>query len=245
VPYMPTSCCMARVMLKKHNGCHTIPKNRKEVFAMHITEQFKNFALLGAEWVMWILIALSIVSITIMVERFIFFTGKRPDVGDLIDNVKKFLRKKDFSGARKLVAETRGISPAIAAAALAEAENGPEAVSEAANSARIRQKLKLEKNLAYLGTVGNNAPFVGLFGTVIGIIKAFHDLSENTSGGASTVMSGISEALVATAIGLLVAIPAVVAFNTFNRRIKKLLGDADAITHSILSDLETNASKRG
>ncbi|MBN2718419.1 MAG: MotA/TolQ/ExbB proton channel family protein [Deltaproteobacteria bacterium] len=212
---------------------------------MNITEQFKNFALLGAEWVMWILIVLSIISITIMVERGIFFMGKRPDINDLIEKVKKLLSKKDFDGARKLMSETKGVSPAIAAAALAEAENGTDAVSEAANSARIREKLVLEKNLAYLGTVGNNAPFVGLLGTVIGIIKAFHDLSENTTGGASTVMGGISEALVATALGLLVAIPAVVAFNTFNRRIKKLLGDADAIVHSILSGLENKSAKKG
>jgi biopolymer transport protein ExbB len=211
---------------------------------MNITEQFKNFALLGAEWVMWILIILSVISVTIIVERAIFFVGKRPDIGELIDRVKGFLNKKDFSGARKFLSGVKGISPAIAAAALEEAENGASSVSEAADSARIREKLKLEKNLAYLGTVGNNAPFVGLLGTVIGIIKAFHDLSENTAGGASTVMSGISEALVATAIGLLVAIPAVVAFNTFNRRIKKLLGDADAVVHSILSSLEVKSSRK-
>lgn len=212
---------------------------------MSITEQFKNFALLGAEWVMWVLVVLSIVSVTIMVERAIFFFGKRPNVNELIDKVRSYLKKKDFGGARKFLSEIKGVSPSIAAAALEEAEHGPDAVSEAANSARIREKLKLEKNLAYLGTVGNNAPFVGLLGTVIGIIEAFHQLSENTAGGASTVMAGISEALVATAIGLLVAIPAVVAFNTFNRRIKKLLGDADAITHSILSALEMTANKKG
>ena len=212
---------------------------------MNITAQFKNFALLGAEWVMWILIVLSIISVTIMVERAIFFIGKRPNIGELITKVQEYLRKKDYDGARKYVGAIKGVSPAIAAAALAEAEHGSDSVSEAANSARIREKLKLEKNLAYLGTVGNNAPFVGLLGTVIGIIKAFHDLSENTAGGAATVMSGISEALVATAIGLLVAIPAVVAFNTFNRRIKKLLGDADAVTHSILSSLEMKSSGKG
>ncbi|MBN2526736.1 MAG: MotA/TolQ/ExbB proton channel family protein [Deltaproteobacteria bacterium] len=212
---------------------------------MSITEQFKNFALLGAEWVMWVLVALSIVSVAIMVERAIFFFGKRPNVSELIDKVRDFLKKKDFGGAREFLSGIKGVSASIAASALVEAEYGTDAVSEAANSARIREKLRLEKNLAYLGTVGNNAPFVGLLGTVIGIIEAFHQLSENTAGGASTVMSGISEALVATAIGLLVAIPAVVAFNTFNRRIKKLLGDADAITHSILSAMEIPAKKKG
>lgn len=208
---------------------------------MNITEQFKSFALLGAEWVMWVLIVLSIVSVTIMVERGIFFFGKRPDVGVIIEKIKEFLREKDFTGAQKYLESIGGTSPSIAIAAITEAQYGVSAVEEAASSARIREKLKLEKNLAYLGTVGNNAPFVGLFGTVIGIIQAFNDLSLNATGGASTVMAGISEALVATAIGLLVAIPAVVAFNTFQRRIKTLLGDADAVVHTILSGLETHA----
>jgi biopolymer transport protein ExbB/TolQ len=111
-------------------------------------------------------------------------------------------------------------------------------VDEAAAGALIQERLRLERNLAFLGTVGNNAPFVGLFGTVIGIILAFHELSLNTQGGASTVMAGISEALVATAIGLFVAIPAVAAFNIFQRRIKAILGDADAVVHVILSGLK-------
>ncbi|MBN2340154.1 MAG: MotA/TolQ/ExbB proton channel family protein [Deltaproteobacteria bacterium] len=214
---------------------------------MNITEQFKSFALLGAEWVMWVLIALSVVSVTIMVERAIYFFGKHPDVSEIIDKVREFLRKKDIAGAKEFLASKQGIAPAIAHAALKEAPNGLQAVEEAASSARIREKLKLEKNLAYLGTVGNNAPFVGLLGTVIGIIQAFDDLSLNATGGASTVMAGISEALVATAIGLLVAIPAVVAFNIFQRRIKTRLGDADAVVHTILSGLNPTspASKKG
>lgn len=214
---------------------------------MDITEQFKSFALLGAEWVMWILIALSVVSITIMVERAIFFSGKRPNVEQMIQKIKELLRKQDFKEARKYLSGLKGISPTIAHAALEEASHGIHATEEAASSARIREKLRLEKNLAYLGTVGNNAPFVGLFGTVIGIIQAFNDLSLNATGGASTVMAGVSEALVATAIGLLVAIPAVVAFNTFQRRIKTLMGDSDALVHTILSGLEihTPSNKKG
>ena len=74
----------------------------------------------------------------------------------------------------------------------------------------IQEKHKMDKGLVILGTLGNNAPFIGLFGTVIGIIKAFHDLAQNPEGGPSVVMAGVSEALVATAVGILVAIPAVI-----------------------------------
>jgi biopolymer transport protein ExbB len=204
---------------------------------MNIVERFLGLALLGAEWVMWILVALSVVSIAMMVERAIFFFGQRPDVGTLIEALRTRLAQADFEGARKHLEGMKGVAPAVGRAALAEAERGATAVDEAAASAMVRQRLGLERNLAFLGTVGNNAPFVGLFGTVIGIIQAFHELSFNTQGGAAAVMSGISEALVATAMGLLVAIPAVVAFNIFKRRISTLLGDADALVHAVLSGL--------
>ena len=207
---------------------------------MNITESFKGFALLGAEWVMWVLVALSLISIAIMIERVIYFFGQRPNVSLLIDEVRKLLRANDYDGVKQRLGQVKGVAPAVALDALSEVDRGSEAVSEAAASAMIRERLRLERNLAYLSTVGNNAPFVGLFGTVIGIIQAFNELSLNTAGGASAVMAGISEALVATAVGLLVAIPAVAAFNTFQRRIKALLGDADALVHTVLSGLSND-----
>ncbi len=210
---------------------------------MNIIDSFLSFSLLGAEWVMWVLVALSLISITIMIERVVYFFGQRPDVTELIDELRKLLAQGDIAGARDKVSDRKGIAASVARAALAEAERGADAADEAAASAMIVEKQRLERNLAFLGTVGNNAPFVGLFGTVIGIILAFHELSLNTQGGASSVMAGISEALVATAIGLLVAIPAVAAFNIFNRRIKAILGDADAVVHIILSGLKRRSGE--
>src|SRR6478735_6289984 len=99
---------------------------------------------------------------------------------------------------------------------------------------KARLRIDLERNLGILGTLGNNAPFIGLFGTVLGIIKAFADLSRNQAGGAGAVMSGISEALVATAVGLMVAIPAVIAFNFFQGRVRRALGRVDAMAHLVL-----------
>ena len=78
-----------------------------------------------------------------------------------------------------------------------------------------QERLRYERGLAFLGTLGNNAPFVGLFGTVLGIIRAFHDLAGNSLQGSQAVMAGIAEALVATAVGLLVALPAVATYNAF------------------------------
>jgi biopolymer transport protein ExbB len=205
---------------------------------MNITERFLGFALLGAQWVMWLLVILSIVSITVMIERGIYFFGMRPDISGLIAELGRLLRAGDVAGARKLVEGMKGVAPSVAASMLEVADLGPSSAEEAAIGAVSRERLRLERNLVFLGTVGNNAPFIGLFGTVIGIIRSFHDLSLNTQGGAGTVMAGISEALVATAIGLLVAIPAVVAFNVFQRRIKTLLADADVLCRVVLAGLK-------
>ncbi len=214
---------------------------------MSITETFKGFALAGSEWVMWLLVVLSVISISIMIERAIFFLGQRPDVGALIADLRKAIAAGDLGAAAKRLEGVKGVSAAVARAMVADAGLGAASAAEAGAGAAASERLRLEKNLAYLGTVGNNAPFIGLFGTVIGIIQAFHDLSLNTKGGASTVMSGISEALVATAMGLLVAIPAVVAFNVFQRRIRALLGDAESLQHALLAALSgpDGAHKKG
>ena len=98
---------------------------------------------------------------------------------------------------------------------------------------------QLEKNLVLLGTVGSNAPFVGLFGTVLGVIKAFHELSlQGAATGGTTVMRGISEALIATAVGIMVAIPALVAYNYFKDRVKDVMAETESLNHLVLSYLK-------
>jgi biopolymer transport protein ExbB len=110
------------------------------------------------------------------------------------------------------------------------------------NEEKTRAKREHERYLVVLGTLGNNAPFIGLFGTVLGIIKAFDDLRKDATGGADVVHEGISEALVATAIGLLVAIPAVVAFNYFNRRIRAAVTTTDEIAHVVLGEMHASSA---
>ena len=110
---------------------------------------------------------------------------------------------------------------------------------------RARWRRLADRNLIVLGTLGNNVPFVGLFGTVLGVIKSFDDLRGAGANSESVVMSSLSEALVATAIGLLVAIPAVVAYNYFSRRLKVVLGGADELAHAVLSGLYGDEHARG
>jgi len=209
---------------------------------MNLTEQFLNFTLLGAEWVLWLLVLLSILSIGVMVERYLFLQARSVDAESLAKDVRKALSGDGSLDKRYLAGGS--MAALVAQRGLETRERGIDAVSEAMNSEKTRARGDYEKNLIILGTLGNNAPFIGLFGTVLGIIKAFSDLSENTQGGADVVMSGISEALVATAVGLLVAIPAVVAFNYYNRRVRAATTVTNDIAHTILAELHGQAHQR-
>jgi len=112
---------------------------------------------------------------------------------------------------------------------------GPFVMAELMDSRTGIERNRLDKRLIILGTIGNNAPFIGLLGTVMGIIKAFHDLSLAAVQGPQTVMAGISEALIATAVGLFVAIPAVVFYNYFKAREKSLVDDALSAYNVVLA----------
>jgi biopolymer transport protein ExbB len=202
---------------------------------MRLTERILSFTLLGSEWVLWVLIGLSVLSVAVMVERALFLSGGGIDFDGLTKQLSQFLKAGDVAGARLVLAGLRGAEARVGVAGLEQFGRGSEAISEAMASAKSRARLEMEKNLGVLGTLGNNAPFIGLFGTVLGIIKAFADLSRNQGGGAGAVMSGISEALVATAVGLMVAIPAVIAFNFFQGKVRRVLGRVDAMAHLILA----------
>jgi len=202
---------------------------------MHITEHILAFTLLGSEWVLWLLVLLSILSVTVMVERGIAMSGRLAEFETVGERLRKALVAGDDKAARDLLGPPRSPEVRVALIGLAELPRGTTAAVEAMASARSRERLALEKHLGVLGTLGNNAPFIGLFGTVLGIIQAFADLAKNQGGGAAVVMSGIAEALTATAVGLLVALPAVVAFNIFQGRVRRTMGRVEVMAHLILS----------
>jgi len=211
---------------------------------MRITERLLAFTLLGSEWVLWLLIGLSILSVAIMVERGLSLRSGVADLDGLSSTLLPLLGRRDYDSARKALADGRGGPEVrVALVGIGELPRGRNAAVEAMASARARERMALERNLGILGTLGNNAPFIGLFGTVLGIIKAFADLARNQgTGGAAVVMSGISEALVATAVGLLVAIPAVVAFNILQGKVRRTMGRVDAMAHLILSAIDDDVA---
>src|SRR6185295_6841508 len=164
----------------------------------------------------------------------IHLSGKRIDLEALGKSIVDRLGQGDTGGARKLVSGFSGPEVQVALVGIDESVHGAAAAGSAMASAKARLRIDLERHLGILGTLGNNAPFIGLFGTVLGIIRAFADLAQNQGGGATVVMRGISEALVATAVGLMVAIPAVIAYNVFQGRVRRTMGRIDIMAHLIL-----------
>lgn len=195
----------------------------------NIVETLLGMTLVGAEWVLWLLLILSVVSVAVIIERALYFYRTRIDfavlsreLNDSIeeDKTKELLDKYQASPAIEAQVAVEGLSHESIDASTMEGR---------LEGFLVGQKSAIDRGLVILGTLGNNAPFIGLFGTVIGIIQAFHDLAQNPDGGPSVVMAGISEALVATAVGLMVAIPAVIAYNAFNRLVKRRLSNAQSI----------------
>jgi biopolymer transport protein ExbB len=123
---------------------------------------------------------------------------------------------------------------------LENASRGPKAMDTVMSASMASMRGQMDRGITFLGTLGNNAVYIGLFGTVIGIIRAFDALAKEggaalAEGGASSVMAGISEALVATAVGLFVTIPAVIAFNYFNKQVRKNLLQADSVKKMVVA----------
>ena len=204
---------------------------------MDLTPYFLDFALLGAAWVLILLVVLSVVSVGVMIERAMWFSKRDADTDKLTREIKGAFERDELDHLIEKYEASPAIPVQVALRGLAERAGGPAAVSEAMQAEKARWKRTAEKNLVILGTLGNNVPFVGLFGTVLGVIKAFDDLKDTSADTESLVMAGIAEALVATAIGLLVAIPAVVAYNYFNRRLRIVLGGADEVAHAVLAQV--------
>jgi biopolymer transport protein ExbB/TolQ len=205
---------------------------------MDIQERLTAFAMLGATWVMWLLVLLSIVGLAIILERAYYLFASRDDVARLKSDLLAKLRAGDVSAARDRMKQSRSVEAQVALAGLESADEGAESARQRMDGQASISKLNMERNLAFLGTVGNNAPFVGLAGTVIGIIRSFHELNESQGQVSSGLMAEVGEALVATLIGLLVALPSVAFFNLFSRIIKARMTRADVLGKEVLAFLK-------
>ena len=205
-----------------------------------LSERLLEFALVGAEWVLWLLIGLSVFSIWAVLDRIILFTRTRENILTLEPALTKALGDCDLEQASREVQRDSLVRNVLRAGLnrIREGNRDVASVEQAMLGAVARERARYEARLTPLGTIGNNAPFIGLFGTVLGIIQAFHQMGQANGLEASSnqvVMSAIGEALVATGVGIMVAIPAVVAFNWAKSSISARLKHAESLMRAVLA----------
>lgn len=184
-----------------------------------------------------VLMLCSVISWTVALERLFYYWKKsRVKQGDFMTRIGGELKKGDVQRAKQVSSDTDTPFAQVALAGIGLHGKGDGAVRGAMERTITIETSELEKNIGITGTIGSVAVYIGLFGTVLGIIRAFHDISSSRSGGLTVVINGISEALICTAMGLAVAVPAVIVYNYFVKRIDYFVNDMQ-LTASEVADL--------
>ena len=211
-------------------------------------ENLQEIAKVGATAVLYLLIGLSVISIGIIVERWWFHNRRRADMKRLTDSIAKLLRKDDRQGVLNILRGSKAVEAQVILEALEYYDQGPDAFTEIVEKAMRDRRPQVEAGLLFLGTLGNNAPFIGLFGTVLGIVHSFRELGAAQPGAAGggnmdNVMNGIAEALISTAVGILVAIPAVVFYNMFSKRAQQIEENVGSLENVVLGKLKATGDE--
>jgi biopolymer transport protein ExbB/TolQ len=207
-----------------------------------------NFSLIEAirigGTVMYFLIACSVLSIAIIVERLLYYRGRaKVSRIELMRAVRQNLMSGDVDGAIGICKDSPSPYSAVVVAGLTASKLDAKQIADAMEREIIVETNSLEERTAIVGTIGSTAVYVGLLGTVWGIIKTFRDISSVGSGGINVVIGGISEALVCTAAGLLVAIPAVMAYNYFVKRVSLFITDMELSASELRSIADASILK--
>ncbi len=206
-----------------------------------LTNQLLDFARGGGEWILWILAALFVMVFVVFFERLFFYNSLKTSSEGIRRAVLDRLAEGDVDALLDKLKGDESMQARVIAYGLREAERGPEAVEQLCTGAIGAEKLRYEKRLSFLASVGSNAPFVGLFGTVLGVIMAFDSLRIGDAGQAGStgpgddVMNAIAEALVATGVGLLVAIPAIVFFNALKSRVMRNVTETRLLVRTMVA----------
>jgi len=190
---------------------------------------------------MYVLLGCSILSIGVILERLVnYYRKSRPGRVAFMRQIKTAVAENRIDAAIALC--DAGLSPVAMVVREGLKQHGAQATEIASAMEReiMVETTKLEQYTSIVGTIGNIAVYIGLFGTVLGIIRSFHDISRLGSSGISIVIGGVSEALVCTATGLMVAVPAVVAYNYFIRRVDAFVSDMEYCASATLDLLRPN-----
>ncbi len=184
---------------------------------------------------MYILLFCSVVSLGVIFERFFYYKRRsRAKRAVFMARIKEELAKGYLDKALEFCKSIKTPFAQVAHSGLYLRGHNEKIISATMEREIVVETTKLEKYTSIVGTIGSTAVYIGLFGTVIGIIRAFHDISLSGSGGISVVIGGISEALICTAAGLLVAVPAVIAYNYFIKRIDGFVSDMELCASEVI-----------
>jgi len=188
--------------------------------------------------VMVLILALSVVTFGFAIERLLYFARRRGGAEHAYSQALERARRGDMKEAAFACDVTPHPFGPVAAEVLRSLHQSPEVQEERLQIALSEQRIRLERNLSWIGTMGNTAPLIGLLGTVWGIMRAFHDMALTGSAGPSVVAAGVAEALFTTAAGLLIAVPAVMLYNYFVRRMGVLLTESENRARRLRLELE-------
>ncbi len=195
-----------------------------------LSEKIFLIAHYADRFVLFVLLVMSVLSIGMILERFLSLKKLSSGGDEIRKQVKLTLSSQNLDGFEQLASDTNSLEGRAADKALKHIKvTGSKGVEEVFNSFVLSEKSEIEKYLGVLATIASNAPFIGLLGTVLGIMKAFNDLAQATEAGQQTVMAGISTALIATAAGLFVAIPAGIFYNYFTRKVKSIYSNLESV----------------
>ncbi|MDD5730350.1 MAG: MotA/TolQ/ExbB proton channel family protein [Candidatus Omnitrophica bacterium] len=178
---------------------------------------------------MYVLLLFSVLSLSIILERYFYFRRKsRVKRNEFMFRITKELEKGNVKRALEICKSTNTPFANVVYSGLSLHGHNEVVVSNSMEREVTVETGKLERYTSVVGTIGSTAVYIGLFGTVLGIIRAFHDISKSGSGGGiNVVINGIAEALICTAAGLCVAVPAVIAYNYFVRAIDNFITDME------------------
>jgi biopolymer transport protein ExbB/TolQ len=181
-----------------------------------------------------VLLICSVVALTVILERWWIMGRNAIDANWLIKRLRRFIVEGRFSDAVAFLAKQKGSVALIFKEGIQKRTLSRPDMEDFLANIISEENIKLEKRLGILGTLGSMTPFIGLLGTVLGIVRAFHDLAAASGGGPSVVAAGIAEALVATAGGLVVAIPALMFFNYFTNKVKVINANMEMAGRSLI-----------
>lgn len=185
--------------------------------------------------VMWILLVFSIVAVAVIIERALVLRAAKIKVNEFLAKLRKALIvNRSIRDAIKICEQYRGPLASIMKAGLLKYGEPKEDIEKTIETAALHEIGRLEKRLVFLSSTANVAPLLGFYGTVSGMIRSFEALAEQGLSNPAAVASGISEALVTTAAGLLVAIPVQLAYNYFMNSINKSVRDIETSTNMLL-----------